>query len=100
MRMPDTHERLAAAIYEGRHRSFGLILDDAEVGAVCFNRPRLDFSKTVAGGETHGILDSRIIPNLDARVIPPVKTVANVAAVVERNFLFENSGMWPEHEFH
>jgi len=47
----------------------------------------------------HGILDSRIIPHLNSRIVPPVEAVANVAAIVECDLLFENSGVRPQHEF-
>ncbi len=90
VRIPDAHERFAAAVDKQRHRSFGVILDYAEVIAVGFDWPGLHFAKSVAGREAHGILNSRIVPHLHSGIVPPIETMPHVAAIIQRDSLFEH----------
>ena len=56
--------------------------------------------ESVTGSEAHRILDLRVVPDLNAGIVPPVEAVANVAAIVERNPLLQDGGMRLQHEFH
>ena len=42
----------------------------------------------------------RVVPDLDTGVVPPVEAVPHVAAIVERDSLFEHGGSGTQDEFH
>src|SRR5690349_11326298 len=88
--VPDAHEIFTAAVDKHRNRAIGLIFDDAQVFAGGVDRPGLNFRKAMRGGEPHRVFNVRIIPNLDAGVAPPIKTVTHIAAIAEFYTLFED----------
>src|SRR5215475_1079451 len=49
--MPNAHERLAASVNKYRNGALGLILNDAQIGAIGFDRPRRNFPETMASRE-------------------------------------------------
>src|SRR5580692_11802646 len=94
MWIPDAHERLATSMYKVRNRAAQLIPDDTQVGSLGPNRPATNFGEPVRRRKAHGVLDLRVVPNLDGGIVPPVVAMAYIAAVIKGNALFEQSGSW------
>src|SRR5437879_11193269 len=90
MWIPDTHERLSAAVHEQRHRSVRLVTDHTQIVPKLVHRPGLHLSKSVRSRKPHRILHSRIIPDFDARIVPPIETMARVTAVAEHHPLLKD----------
>src|SRR5215472_11741530 len=98
--MPNAHERFPGAVGEHRDWPSCMVFYDAEIVAVGVDWPWFDIGETVSGGEPHGVLDFRVVPHLDSRIVPPVKPVADVAAVVQHDPLLEQRGMRPQYQFY
>jgi len=88
MRAVDSHERLGAAVGEGL-KIASLIGDQAEVFPLGINRPGIDVGGAVFDRELRRVIDSGVVPDFDAGVVPPVEAMTRVAAVVERDVLFQ-----------
>src|ERR1700688_2965242 len=43
-------------------------------------------------GETHWVLNLRIVPNLNSGIVPPIETAAHIAPIAQRDALLENGG--------
>ena len=99
LRVVDAHERLAAAVHEHGHGPLRLVGHEAPVDAARIDRPRLDLGEAMAGGETHRVLDARIVPDTDARVAPPVEAVPHVASIAQRDVLLEHRAAGPQPQF-
>src|SRR5947207_14755115 len=80
--VPHTHKVLAAAVDELRYRPARVIAKNTEIETV-INRPRANFREAMRRGKAHGVDNLRIIPCLDASVVPPVETMPHVAPVAE-----------------
>ena len=87
-------------MHKERHRTFGVILDYAEVIAVAFDWPRLHFPKSMACGETRGILNPGVVPHLDPGIVPPIKTMPYVAPIIQSNPLFQHCRTRAKNQFH
>src|SRR5438132_6978109 len=98
-RVPYTHEVLAASMNKQRNWSIRLVTNDAETLAFWINWPPLHLRKSMRCGKTHGVLDLRIVPNLDVGIVPPIETMAYIASIAQRNVLFENGGTWRQSQF-
>src|SRR5947207_13691213 len=92
MRIPHSHEIFPASMREQGDGAIGLISNDAQILTLGINRPPLHLCKSVGGGKSLRILNSGIIPNLYSRVIQPVKTLANVPSVAQRDALPQYAG--------
>src|SRR5580704_211062 len=91
-RMPDTHEVFPASMDEQGDWSVGLVAYDAEILPLSIDRPCFDFREPMCCGEAHGVLNLRIVPNLNSRVVPPVETAAHIASIAQSDALLENGG--------
>src|SRR5947208_2459419 len=74
VRIPHGHKWFAASVHKKRHGALGVILNNAEIIAIGFDWPGLDFPKSMACCEAHGILNPRIVPDLNSGIIPPIET--------------------------
>src|SRR5437899_12955282 len=54
----------------------------------------------MCGRKTHRVLNPGVVPNLHARIVPPIKTMANVTAVAEGDALHENYRARMQCQFH
>src|SRR2546430_7415850 len=95
-RMPDAHEVLAASMDKQRYGSVGLVTNDTEILTLRIDRPPLYLRKSMRCGIAHGVLNLRIVPNLDSGIIPPVKTMAYIASIGQPDALFENGRTRPQ----
>src|SRR6266699_1721387 len=92
VRIPHAHEIFPAPMSKQGHGAIRLISNDAQIFALGFNRPTLHFSKSVRSGKALRVLDPRIIPNLHPGIVPPIKTMANIASVAESDALLQYGG--------
>ena len=97
--VPYTHEVLAASMNKQRDWSIRLVTNDAEILAFWIDWPPLHLCKSMRCGKTHGVLDLRIVPNLDGGIVPPIETMAYIASIAQRNVLFENGGTGRQSQF-
>src|SRR5438552_5497518 len=87
--MPDAHEVFAASMDEHGYWSVGLVMDDAEILTLWIDRPSLHFRKPMRCGIAHGVLNLRIVPNLDGGIVPPIETMAYIASITQRDMRSE-----------
>ena len=90
MWMVDSHERLARSVDELRYRTLRVVGDHAQIESGGVHRPGVDLGEAMAGRELHRVVDARVVLDLDARVAPPIKTVAHVVSVVQGDVLLED----------
>src|SRR5437899_11125855 len=50
-------------------------------------------------GKTHGVLNLRIVPNLDGGIVPPIKTMAYITSIAQRDELFEDGRTRAQSQF-
>src|SRR5205085_11518700 len=62
--------------------------------------PALHFRKTVSGGEAHGVLDTRVVPDAHGSIVPPIESMAHVASISELDMLLEHRRAWTQDQFH
>src|SRR5437660_32050 len=98
-RVPYTHEVLAASMNKQRNWSIRLLTNDAEILAFWIDWPPLHLRKSMRCGKTHGVLNLRIVPNLDGGIVPPIETMAYIASIAQRNVLFEDGGTGRQSQF-
>src|SRR5262249_49643812 len=87
-------------MHEQRHRSFGVVPDDAQISSVRFYWPGLHVMKAMARCKAHRILNSRVIPDLNTCVVPPIEPVPDIAAIVEGDPLLEKGRVRTQDEFY
>src|SRR6266704_184084 len=97
--MPDAHEVFAASVGEQLHWSVGLIVYDAQILTLRVDRPPLYFCKPMCCCKTHGVLNLRIVPSLNASIVPPIETMAYIASIAQPDMLFENGRARPQSQF-
>src|SRR5207245_11236063 len=97
--MPDAHEVFAASMNEQRYWSVGLVMNDAEIFTLRIDRPRLHFYKPMCCGKTHGVLNLRIVPNLHGGIVPPIKTMAYITSIAQRDVLVEDGRTRAQSQF-
>src|SRR6185437_3457907 len=51
------------------------------------------------GRKSHGILDARVVPSFDSRVVPPVEAMAHITAVAEGHALLKDSRFRSQYQF-
>src|SRR5882757_3071115 len=88
MRTIDSDERLGAAVSEGL-KSSGLIGDEAEVFSLGIDGPGIDVGGAVFDRELRRVIDSGVVPDFDAGVVPPEEMMAHVAVIGQSDVLFE-----------
>ena len=76
-----------------------MIAKNTQIEAV-INRPRANFREAMRRGKAHGVDNLRIIPCLDASIVPPVETMPHVAPVAERDALFKDCGFGSKEQLH
>src|SRR5258705_6787729 len=84
----DSHERLGAAVGEGL-KIASLIGDAAEVLPLQVHRPGIDVGGAVFDRELRRVIDSGVVPDFDAGVVPPEEMMASVAVIGQSHVLFE-----------
>src|SRR5262249_1181787 len=80
-RIPQTHEILAASMGEHGDWALFVIAVDAVINTVHINGPRMNLGESMSRDKAHRILNPRIVPDFNARVIPPVKAMSHIAAI-------------------
>src|SRR5438876_10617088 len=98
-RVPYTHEVLAASMNKQRNWSIRLVTNDAEILAFWIDWPPLHLRKPMRCGKTHGVLNLRIVPNLDGGIVPPIKTMAYITSIAQRDVLFEDGRTRAQSQF-
>ena len=88
MRAVDPHERLGTAVGEG-FEIVGLIGDEANVLSLQIDRPGIDIGAAIFDRELRRVIDSRVVPDFDAGVVPPEEMMAGVTVIGQSDVLFE-----------
>src|SRR5467141_3871758 len=48
---------------------------------------------------THGVLNLRIVPNLDSGIVPPIETMSYIASIAQRDTLLKDGGPRTQSQF-
>ena len=95
----DPHERLGAAVGEG-FEIVGLIGDEANVLSLQIDRPGIDIGGAIFDRELRRVIDSRVVPDFDAGVVPPEEMVAGVTVIGQSDVLFEERAPGMQNDLH
>ena len=74
-----------------------MIANNTEIETI-IDRPGPDFGESVRRCIAHGINDLRVVPRVDAGIVPPVESVPHVAAIVQGDPLFQHGRFWSKNQ--